>query len=193
MEKSRTLPANFFKKSTLEVARNLLGCYLISGECAGKIVESEAYLANDPASHSFRGRTARNAAMFGPAGTAYVYFIYGNHYCFNVVTGGEDVGEAVLIRALEPIKGIEIMKKRRGREDIMQLCNGPGKLVQAMGIAMKDNGKSLLNGPLRIELGAVPHRIVACERVGISVGKELPHRFFIDGNKFVSGTKKKDI
>ncbi|MBU0907486.1 MAG: DNA-3-methyladenine glycosylase [Nanoarchaeota archaeon] len=187
------LNKKFFERPTLEVARNLLGCCLINGECVGKIVETEAYLADDPASHSFRGKTARNAAMFGLPGTAYVYFVYGNHYCFNVVTAPEGVGEAVLIRALEPLKGIGLMKKRRRREDVLQLCNGPGKLVEAMDIKMKNNGKNLMEGSLRLELRAVPGRIVSCERIGISLGKELPHRFFINGNKFVSKSKTKDI
>lgn len=182
----KPLPKNFFSKSTLEVARNLLGCYLISGSCVGKIVETEAYLWNDPASHSFRGKTQRNSAMFGKAGTVYVYFIYGNHYCFNIVTNKEGVGEAVLIRALEPVNGIELMKKRRGIEEVNKLCNGPGKLVQALGISKEDNGKSLLRGKLRLKKGVKVRMIKECERIGIVNGKELPYRFYIEGNKFVS-------
>src|SRR3989338_1070928 len=128
------LDKSFFKKSTLNAAQNLLGCYLIHNNCTGKIVETEAYLHNDKASHSFKGKTNRNEAMFSEAGKAYVYFTYGMHHCFNVVTNKKGVGEAVLIRALELIKGIEIMKKRRKTNNVRDLCNGPAKLVIAFGI-----------------------------------------------------------
>ena len=103
----------FFEKPTVKVAEDLLGCYLINGNCAGKIVETEAYLEDDPGSHSFKGKTNRNEKMFGEAGKAYIYFTYGMYYCFNVVTNKEGKGEAVLIRALEPVSEIELMKKRR--------------------------------------------------------------------------------
>jgi DNA-3-methyladenine glycosylase len=184
----KPLTKRFYDKPTLAVARELLGCYLVHGKCVGKIVETEAYLWDDPASHSYRGKTKRNMAMFGAAGKAYVYFIYGNHFCFNVVTNKEEIGEAVLIRALEPVKGIELMKKRRGVEDVRQLCNGPGKLTQAMGITMKENGKSLVDGKLRIVEGerVMGSEIVMTKRIGITKGAEMPHRFYIRGNKFVS-------
>lgn len=178
----------FYEKPTLAVAKELLGCYLVHGECVGKIVETEAYLWDDPASHSYRGKTRRNMAMFGAAGTAYVYFIYGNHFCFNVVTNKEEIGEAVLIRALEPVKGIELMKKRRGVEDVRQLCNGPGKLTQAMGITMKENGKSLIDGELKIIGGEKVREgdVVKTKRIGITKGAEMAHRFYIKNNRYIS-------
>lgn len=187
------LSHSFFLHPTEEVARSLLGCVLLhktkKGIVSGKIVETEAYLHNDSASHSFRGKTARNAVMFGPAGHAYIYFTYGMHYCFNVVTAPEGKGEAVLIRALEPLEGIELMKKRRGMTNIKQLCNGPAKLVQALGITKAYNGISLLKGPLRILSPEKKEQfsIVQTQRIGITAGKALPLRFFIKGNAFVSG------
>ncbi len=142
----------------LRAAPNLLGWVLVhdsrDGTTAGIIVETEAYTAHDAASHSYRGKTARTEVMFGPAGHLYVYFTYGMHYCINVVTGAEGNGEAVLIRALEPIEGLELMKQRRGQTDELQLTNGPAKLTQAMGIAKPNNGEFLLgNGRLHLKPG----------------------------------------
>ena len=132
------LDQTFYDQETVSVARQLLGCFFMheemEGTTIGRIVETEAYVANDPASHSFRGKTPRNAVMFGLAGKAYVYFIYGMYYCVNVVTGREGVGKAVLLRALEPIAGIELMQQRRHTHTLWQLCSGPGKLTQAMHI-----------------------------------------------------------
>src|SRR3989344_6842175 len=148
------LNKRFFEDDTIEVAKEILGCYLVhesdEGRTVGKIVETEAYLENDPASHSFKGKTRRNEVMFGEGGKAYVYFTYGMYHCFNVVTNKKNKGEAVLIRALEPIDGIEIMKKRRKVEEIKNLCSGPGKLVISMGIKKEHNGLDLLNGKLRL-------------------------------------------
>ncbi len=172
------LNKKFFNKPTIEVAKALLGCYLIHGKCVGKIVETEAYLENDPASHSFKGKTSRNKAMFGEAGRAYIYFTYGMHYCFNVVTNKKGIGEAVLIRAVEPLKGIGIMKKRRGVKDVKKLCNGPAKLVQAFNIKKEQNSAFILRGKLRIEKGVLPKKIVQTKRIGISKGAKLPHRFY---------------
>lgn len=187
----RKLNKKFFERPTLEIASRLLGCCLIheaeEGTTVGRIVETEAYLWNDPASHSFIGKTPRNSVMFDEAGKAYVYFIYGNHYCVNLVTNKKGVAEAVLIRALEPICGIELMKKRRGLDDVRQLCNGPGKLTQAMKITNEQNGSDLVNGKLRIEYcEKEKFNIVCTTRIGIVKGAELPHRFFISGNRFVS-------
>jgi DNA-3-methyladenine glycosylase len=184
----KRITKSFFKKSTLEIARALLGCYLVNktkeGELIGKIVETEAYLANDPASHSFNGKTKRNSAMFGSPGKAYVYFTYGMYHCFNVVTAKEGIGEAVLIRALEPIKGIELMKKRRNQDNINELCNGPAKLVQAMGITKKHNGISLLEGSLRLCKGdkIAKNNIAKSKRIGISKGTNLSYRFYLKDN-----------
>lgn len=188
----KPLSPSFFERTTIEVAKALLGCILLhktkEGITSGKIVETEAYLQNDPASHSFKGKTLRNAVMFGPAGNAYVYFTYGMHYCFNVVTQKGGMGEAVLIRALEPLQGIELMKTRRGITNIRQLCNGPAKLAQALAIIKEHNGMSLFKGPLRI---CIPEskpsfKIVQTRRVGISQGKSLHLRFYVEGSEFVS-------
>lgn len=186
------LPKSFFEKSTIEIARGLLGCVLIhetsEGKVSGIIVETEAYLHDDPASHSFNGRTKRNSPMFDHPGVAYIYFTYGMHFCFNVVTNKKGIGEAVLIRAVEPLEGIELMKKRRGISDVKNLCSGPAKLVKAFGITKKMNGESLLKGKLRIELPSKRRNfeIVSGKRVGISRGVELEHRFWIKGNEFTS-------
>jgi|SRR3989338_5308626 len=183
------LKKEFFAGETLDVARNLLGCYLINGNCAGKIVETEAYLENDSASHSFKGKTKRNGAMFGEPGTAYVYFTYGMHHCFNVVTNKKGIGEAVLIRALEPVKGINKMKLNRKKEDIKFLCSGPAKLVAALGINKKHNGASLINGKIKITEGEKPKEIVSTGRIGIKNNAHLHYRFYIKGNPFISNGK----
>jgi len=186
------LTKEFFEKPTIEVAKELLGCYLINEingkKVAGKIVETEAYLENDPGSHSANGMTKRNEQMFKEPGTAYVYFTYGMYYCFNVVTNSVGKGEAVLIRALEPLEGIEIMKKNRSKENTKELCSGPAKLVIAMGITKQDNGKDLINGKLGIEVPEEKEKfeIVETTRIGISRGAELKYRFYIKDNEFVS-------
>ena len=188
----KSLTKSFFKKDTLEIAKALLGCYLVNetkqGKTIGKIVETEAYLADDPASHSFNGKTKRNEAMFGPSGKAYVYFTYGMYNCFNIVTKEKGIGEAVLIRALEPLSGIELMKERRKTENLKNLCSGPAKLVQAMGISKEHNGVDLLNGKLQICKGKsiIKGSIIKTKRIGISKGVNLPYRFYIKDSSFVS-------
>lgn len=188
----RIYSQSFYRGSTVEMAKKLLGTYLIhetpEGTTAGKIVETEAYLScNDPACHAARGMTKRNAPMFGPAGTAYVYKIYGMYHCFNVVTNQEGVGEAVLIRALEPIEGIPLMQERRGKNEPKDLCSGPAKLVDALGITVDLNGSSLVHGPLKIGYRkGDDFDIVTTTRIGISEGADLPLRFYIAGNKFIS-------
>ena len=172
-------------------APGLLGYKLVhetpEGLTSGVIVETEAYSSDDPASHTYRGQTPRNQVMFGPAGYVYVYFTYGIHYCFNVVTGPAGSGQAVLIRAVEPIDGVELMKQRRGTDNLHQLTNGPAKLVQAMGITKTDYGANLLNGgKLRLEPGVVPTKITQTTRVGIKQATHQPWRFYIAGNQFVS-------
>ncbi len=176
-----------------QVAPQLLGAILSCGDgptrCAGRIVETEAYLPRgDPASHAFRGATARNASMFLAGGHAYVYRIYGMHLCFNVVTGEEGVGEAVLIRALEPLEGLEQMAQRRGTRSTRALCSGPGKLTQSLGIEHEDDGVLLSAGHIRIAPGALRpgERIAQGPRIGVSKAAELELRFWLEDNAFVS-------
>lgn len=188
----------FYEQDTITVAKELLGCYLVhlEGEetTLGRIVETEAYLVNDPASHAFIGKTKRNSVLFGPVGHSYVYFIYGMHYCFNVVTGQEGTGEAVLIRALEPLQGISVMQKRRGTEKLSLLCNGPARLAEALAITLSLNGISLSDGPLQIwspdslHSSAISEKaeIVQTTRIGIVKAKELPLRFYLKGNRNIS-------
>ena len=192
------LGQRFFNRPTVELAKALLGKYLAFGGLRGKIVETEAYLyKDDPGCHASRGKTQRNTPMFGPAGRTYVYFIYGMYHCLNIVSGKEGEGEAVLIRALEPIEGIELMQKRRKTEKIETLCNGPGKLTQAFGITKKQNNLSLIDGgddDLRIFNGEKIQEteIVTATRVGLAKGQgdELMLRFYIKGNRFVSKPQK---
>ncbi len=185
------------KKNTIQVAKQLLGALLIhetsEGKTVGRIVETEAYLQKDPACHASRGVTPRNKMMFGPAGHAYIYFIYGMYDCFNVVTAAEGVGEAVLIRALEPVEGLDLMQQRRQQKSKSQkifppkgLCNGPAKLVIAMGLSRTQNGQNLLEGNLKIELQKRKEKMVTTTRIGIKEGADLPLRFYLRGNLFVS-------
>ena len=185
------LGQDFFNQPTIKLARALLGKYLVSGELCGKIVETEAYLyRDDPACHAGRGLTARNAPMFGPAGRVYVYLIYGMYHCFNIVSGKTGEGEAVLIRALEPVEGIELMQKRRkggAACKVENLCSGPGKLTQAFGITTKHNNLDLITGEeLQIHSSREKPKIQTSRRIGLSTGQELQLRFFIEGSRFVS-------
>lgn len=190
------LPKDFYLQDTCTLAKSLLGTYLVhqspEGRTVGKIVETEAYLSDDPASHAYQRQTQRNSVMFGPAGHAYIYLIYGMHYCVNVVTGLVGVGEAVLIRALEPMEGVDLMQLRRGQKPGKTLCNGPGKLVQAMGIKAGMNGISLTGEQLYIlSADSFPEHnevftIVTTTRIGITKGTELPYRYYIANNPYVS-------
>jgi len=187
------LPQSFYSRPTLRVARDLLGQILThespDGTAAGRIVEVEAYLPkNDPGCHAVRGKTPRNHVMFGPPGRAYVYFCYGNHYLFNVVTEKEGVPGAVLIRALEPLKGEEFMANRRGysKPGEKALTNGPGKLVQALGIAKTHNGTSLLQKPLYLRQAERKGRVGVTTRIGITEGSDLPLRFYLEGTDYLS-------
>jgi DNA-3-methyladenine glycosylase len=193
MTNSGPLGPGFYESDTVQIAKNLLGCILvhdsIEGRTSGRIVETEAYLWNDPACHASRGITPRTEVMFGPPGHAYIYLIYGMYRCFNVVTARLGLGEAVLIRALEPIEGLKLMAHRRGKYDPLSLCSGPGKLVMAMGLKQEQNGLDLSRGNLRIlgsDLGKSAGQIKATTRIGIRVGVELPLRFYIEGNPFIS-------
>ncbi|MBK7643173.1 MAG: DNA-3-methyladenine glycosylase [Planctomycetes bacterium] len=183
----------FFELPTVELARALIGCRLVhelrGGRVCGRIVETEAYLRDDPASHSFRGPTPRNASMFGPPGRAYVYLVYGMHECFNVVSAEEGVGEAVLVRALEPLEGLERMRRRRGVNAARELCRGPGRLSVALGITRAHDGADLRAGALRIEppgRGHEPGAIVAGPRVGIRQAAERALRFRAADSPWVS-------
>ncbi|MGM9511548.1 DNA-3-methyladenine glycosylase [Larkinella sp. GY13] len=191
------LPLTFYENhDTITLAQRLLGCELVhespEGTTAGIIVETEAYLTGDPACHAYRRKTARNAAMFGPAGTLYVYLIYGFYHCLNVVTGPEDVGEAVLIRALEPTEGIDLMGKRRNldpatKAGLRGLTSGPGKLVIAMGISRDHNFLSLTESHIYIRPSQLNNfELVTTTRIGITQGADLPYRFYVKGNRFVS-------
>ncbi len=198
------LPASFYEPSAAIVAPKILGHFLLrrtpDGSWAGgTIVETEAYLANDPACHAFRGETARNRHMFGPPGRAYVYFIYGNYFCCNAVCESPGVGEAVLIRAIEPMFGLEWMQKNRPVNKLRELTSGPAKLCLALDIERPLDGADLcaLNSDLVVaknqdvktflrERGSV----VTTTRVGLSVAAHLPLRFYLEGSEFVSRRQK---
>jgi DNA-3-methyladenine glycosylase len=197
MSDFRALSPEFYAEPTVKVAESLLGQCLVhetaEGLCAGIIVEVEAYLAEgDPGCHAAGGRTNRNAPMFAQPGTAYVYFTYGMHYLVNVVTAPEGVPEAVLIRALEPTHGLDLMRRRRGVESIVALCSGPAKLCQALAITLDHNRAMLTQPPLYIAKG--PRRpqskpeIVTTTRIGLSEAKggDLPLRFYLADNQFAS-------
>jgi len=185
----------FYEQPTIQVARQLLGKYLVrkhpDGKTVGKIVETEAYVGpHDLACHAAKGRTARTEVMFGAAGHAYVYFIYGVYYCLNIVT--EDVGHAsaVLIRAVEPVEGIELMKKRRGTAKLHNLASGPGKLCLALNIDKALNGADMCGNALYVEdRGEPAPKILARPRVGVDYAgkwKDEPWRFLLRGSEFVS-------
>ena len=182
----------FSAKNVEELAKDLLGCELIhkssDGITAGIIVETEAYHQTDEASHSYRGKTARTQIMFGPPGHVYVYFTYGMHWCFNITAEQEGIGAAVLIRSLQPTQGIEIMKQRRQRESIHELCSGPSKLVQALAITKADYGLPVYGGSFDLILReeAANLEIRSGPRIGISKAKDRPWRFWLKDNPFVS-------
>lgn len=208
-----TLPLDFYQNhDTMTLAQLLLGCELVhesaeEGTTAGIIVETEAYLTGDPACHAYRRQTTRNAAMFGPAGTLYVYQIYNHYNCINIVAGPEGVGEAVLIRALQPTEGLELMGVRRNEafktgfaryrsntidpstaDGERNLANGPGKLTIALGISRSEhNFSSLTTGAISIR-GPVLHDfdMVTTTRIGLTQGADLPYRFYVKGNPYIS-------
>ncbi len=185
------LPRGFFARGTLQVARDLLGHLLVhetpEGRVAGRIVEVEAYRGpRDPASHAYR-RTPRSAIMWGPPGVAYVYFSYGNHYCVNVVTEPAGRAGAVLLRALEPVEGIQLMRRRRGTDDWRLLASGPGRLTQAMGITSAHNGADLTRPPLYLARGrSGPVPVARSPRIGIRVATDRLWRYYIPGHPCVS-------
>jgi DNA-3-methyladenine glycosylase len=185
----------FYDRHPVVVARAVLGRLLVfdrpEGRVSGRIVETEAYRgAHDPASHAYRGRTRRNAVMFGPPGHAYVYFIYGMHYCLNLVTEREGSSSAVLVRALEPVEGVESMRERRGGAAVAALARGPGNVARALGLVREHDGLDLTAGPLWISDRPARRggfRIAVSPRVGIRLALHLPWRFYLAGHPSVSG------
>ena len=175
---------DFFHQPVEAVARGLIGATLLVDGVGGRIVETEAYDSGDPASHSFRGQTAGNAAMFGPVARAYVYRIYGLHWCLNIVAGPP--GSAVLIRALEPVEGIEQMIARRGVADPLKLCSGPGRLCQALAVDGSMNGASLNAPPFALHRPPSPVPILTGQRIGISRGVATAWRFGATGSRYLS-------
>ena len=179
----------FYERGVVEVARDLVGCVLRHGETAGVIVETEAYHESEPACHAHVGLTGRTHILFGPPARAYVYRSYGIHALFNAVVEDEGVGAAVLIRALEPLEGLELMRERRGVPRTEDLCNGPGKLTQALDIELDLNGSDLLGGPIAIEPprpGWEAPELLVGPRIGITKAAELPWRFCAAGSRSVS-------
>jgi DNA-3-methyladenine glycosylase len=183
------LKRGFFQRSVHEVARELIGCTVAVGETAGVIVETEAYDATDPACHAYIGRTARNEVLFGEPGHAYVYLSYGIHSLLNFVAEPAGSAAAVLIRALEPTEGIELMRERRGREELEELCSGPGKLTEALGVGLDLNGADLMAPPFDLTEPAPGWdgaAVVASTRIGITKAADLPWRYCAAGSRFVS-------
>jgi DNA-3-methyladenine glycosylase len=177
------LDQKFFDRDAIAVAQALIGAELTINGSGGVIVETEAYLPNDPASHSFKGPSQRNRSMFGPAGCAYVYRIYGLHWCLNAVCLP---GSAVLIRALRPTTGLPLMRQRRGTENLRELCSGPGRLCQALAIDRRHDGTLLTEPPFLLTETASGLPLVTGKRIGISRGKDEPRRFGLHGSEFVS-------
>jgi DNA-3-methyladenine glycosylase len=168
------------------VARGLVGCTLLLDGVGGIVVETEAYAPDDPASHAFGGPTRRNATMFGRPGRLYVYRSYGVHWCANVVCAAEDVGAAVLLRALEPTDGVDVMRERRGIDDIRALAAGPGRLTQALGISDAHDGIDVTCSPFTFVPATAAVDVVASRRVGITRAIERPWRYSLAGSSFVS-------
>jgi DNA-3-methyladenine glycosylase len=186
MPKSALLDQAFFARRVNAVAPDLIGATLLYRGVGGIIVEVEAYHHTDPAAHSYRGKTPRNAVMFGPPGHVYVYRSYGIHWCLNLVCEPAGSASAVLIRALQPTEGIAAMRRRRGTKDERLLCSGPGRLCQALGITSAANGLAV--EPPLLEMRARTHAaaIIAGPRIGISVARERPWRYGLEGSRYLS-------
>lgn len=184
MAKLRPLPPSFLRRDVDVVARALIGTVLTVGGIGGVIVETESYDSDDPAAHTFgRRQTPRNAVMFGAPGHAYVYRIYGMHWCLNFTCGD---ASAVLIRALEPRYGIAKMQARRGSEKLADLCSGPGKLCQALGLTGAQNGLSLFASPFALHRAAGPVALASGVRIGITKAREMERRFGLAGSPYLS-------
>lgn len=190
------LPQQVYTLKATQLAPRLIGCEIITeidGELAGgKIVECEAYSQNDPASHSFNGQTARNGAMFGESGRLYVYLSYGIHYCLNIVCGSSGRAEAVLLRALEPTSGLEIMVARRGLDRLGLLCRGPGRLAQALGVNIVHNNTDINSTVRLLDRKAMP-RVITTQRIGISKANDRLWRYVDADSKFLSGPKTPNL
>lgn len=187
MAKSKQLGASFFGRSVHQVAPELIGAALFVDGVGGTITEVEAYHHTDPAAHSFVGMTERNAVMFGSPGRAYVYQSYGIHWCLNFVCEPEGSGSGILIRAIEPVRGLSIMRRRRGLSDEKLLCSGPGRLGQALGITRdKHNGVPLYEMPFQIYAREIAPEIITGPRIGISKATDLPWRYGWKGSPFIS-------
>ena len=180
------LARGFFARSVHDVAPDLIGCTLLVDGVGGAIVEVEAYDHEDPASHAFRGQTARNRSMFGPPGHAYVYRSYGVHWCLNLVCEEKGTAAAVLLRALEPTRGVEDMRARRGLEDLRLLCSGPGRLCQALAVTGDQDGFALDSPPFELLAREFEPEIVTGPRIGITRAGDLPWRYGLAGSPFVS-------
>jgi DNA-3-methyladenine glycosylase len=180
------LRREFFARSVHEVAPDLIGVTLLVGGVGGAIVEVEAYDHEDPAAHGYRGRTERNASMFGPPGHAYVYRSYGIHWCLNLVCEEEGSASAVLLRALEPTRNLEAMRARRSLEDARLLCSGPGRLCQALGVTREHDGLALDRDPFELHARAGEPEIVTGLRVGITRAADRPWRYALAGSRFLS-------
>jgi DNA-3-methyladenine glycosylase len=180
------LRRNFFNRSVHEVAPDLIGATLTVGGVGGVIVEVEAYHHTDPAAHSYRGPTERNAVMFGSPGHLYVYRSYGIHWCANVVCEASGSASAVLIRGLEPTQGLSLMRRRRRLSDPRLLCSGPGRICEALGITRDLNGHPLDRPPITLYARMAEPEIVAGPRIGITKAVELPWRYGLKGSKFLS-------
>jgi DNA-3-methyladenine glycosylase len=180
------LTRRFFDRSVLEVAPDLIGATLLVGGVGGAIVELEAYHHTDPAAHSYRGRTDRNAVMFGPPGYAYIYRSYGIHWCLNFVCEGEGSASAVLIRALQPVTGLATMRRRRGISDERLLCAGPGRLCEALAVTHAHNGLRLDRRPFALYARTEPVEIAVGPRIGLTKAVERPWRYGLAGSRFLS-------
>lgn len=180
------LGREFFARSVHDVAPELVGALLLVDGVGGTIVEVEAYDHEDPAAHGYRGRTGRNASMFGPPGHAYVYRSYGVHWCLNFVCEAEGVASAVLIRALEPTEGLGEMRARRGLDDPRLLCSGPGRLCQALGVTGEHDGLPLDQPPFLVHARAREAEVTTGPRIGITQAADRPWRFALAGSKFLS-------
>ena len=185
---SGNLDRSFFSRDVEQVAADLIGITFLVDGIGGTIVETEAYCKKDPASHSFKGLKPRNAAMFGPAGHAYVYFIYGMHWCVNFTRGD---GSAILIRAIEPTSGLAAMAVRRGVTDKRLLCSGPGRLCKALGINARFDGLSLYQPPFCLTYSQPAPSVIRSERIGISLAKDSPRRFCATNSNYLSRSVSK--